>query len=329
MKHDNARTWSEKAGDHVESHFLKANSPDGRRALWIKHTVLARGARPQSAVGEVWAIAFDRDDARYPVGVKATYPLDQVRFTDAPFRIETPDAIFETTNVRGDVDRGGHRIRWSLAITPLAEPFRPFPRASMYRAPFPRSKILTPIPDARFFGELIVDGTSWRIEDWPGMQGHNWGKEHTDTYAWAHGNAFDGTDGPAWFEAIAARVRVGPLRAPWMILAAVHVDGELVRFDGPRSLASRAIRVDGHSLRFRLERRDASLTGEIVANARQMAGLRYENPDGSVVSCLNSKLAVGRLVLQREGRGTAELMSDKIALEIGTRASDHGVRMIL
>lgn len=329
MKNDNALVWTPRLGDHVESHFLKANSADGKRALWIKHTVLARGSQASDAVSEVWAVAFDRDDSRFPLGAKITHPIARMQAVAQPFRIETPEALFELKTYRGDLQQASHRIAWDLTATPLADSFRPFPRAFMYDGAFPRSKTLTPIPDARFSGEFVVDGERWPIEDWPGMQGHNWGSRHTDTYAWAHGNAWSGTDGPAWFEAVAARLRVGPVRAPWMILAAVHVDGEIVRFDAPRVMASRTIRVDTHSLRFRLERPDASLVGEIVASAHHMAGLAYENPDRSVVNCLNSKLAVGRLVFQRAGRGTAELVSDKVALEIGTRDRDHGVRMIL
>src|SRR5689334_18502618 len=70
------------AGGHVESHFLKGNSADGRRALWVKYTLLApRGApapgsvgRGAHAVAELWAIAFDRSWPA-PRANKRTYPV--------------------------------------------------------------------------------------------------------------------------------------------------------------------------------------------------------------------------------------------------------------
>ena len=43
---DNLVRYRPSAAGHVESHFLKANSPDGERALWVKHTLLAPKGRP-------------------------------------------------------------------------------------------------------------------------------------------------------------------------------------------------------------------------------------------------------------------------------------------
>src|SRR5207244_4173402 len=36
-------------GDHVESFFVKATAPDAKRALWLKATVVASGASPETA----------------------------------------------------------------------------------------------------------------------------------------------------------------------------------------------------------------------------------------------------------------------------------------
>ncbi|MDB4933724.1 MAG: hypothetical protein JWP87_696, partial [Labilithrix sp.] len=73
-----------RGGGHVESWFLKANEPGGRRAIWVKNTVFARepGKGKRAAVvppmAEAWAIAFDRE--RGHVATKTSVPLDAARF---------------------------------------------------------------------------------------------------------------------------------------------------------------------------------------------------------------------------------------------------------
>jgi hypothetical protein len=63
-----------------------------------------------------------------------------------------------------------------------------------------------------------------------------------------------------------------------------------------------------------------------------MVGLRYENPDGAMTYCLNSKLASARLEVElrrsEPGRSFA-VTSRAAAFEIGTRNPDHGVEMVL
>jgi hypothetical protein len=70
--------------------------------------------------------------------------------------------------------------------------------------------------------------------------------------------------------------------------------------------------------------------GELFAETEDMAGLHYENPDGTMTYCLNSKLASARLALARPGKlGLPLVVSSRAAaLEIGTRDRAHGVRMI-
>ena len=49
---DNRLRYAGTQPGHVESHFLKANSPDGQRAIWIKHTLLVPVRRPADAISE-------------------------------------------------------------------------------------------------------------------------------------------------------------------------------------------------------------------------------------------------------------------------------------
>jgi hypothetical protein len=318
-------------GGHVESHFLKANSRDGRRAVWVKHTVFAPPGGAADAVAEVWAIAFDREHpGQFPVGGKVTVPFTEARVGTSPFEVVAGGAQLRSGHAVGAIESNGHRLRWDLRYDASAPPFRPFPSERMYRGSFPKTKTVTPCPDGQFSGEVEVDGERWAVDGWPGMQGHNWGRGHADAYVWAHCNTWDGPSesAGAWFEGFSGRVRLGPVMTPWLSLAALHVGGRTLRFDGPASMLARGIQVGVDHWRFRLRQGDAVLHGELMADKDAMAGLHYANPRGPLTYCLNSKLARGTLRLEEPGRPDLELTSDRIALEIGTHDPAHGVRMV-
>lgn len=319
-----------KPGDargHVESFFIKANSPGGNRAIWIKHTVLVPLGRPEDAVAEVWAVAFVRGDRSFPIAAKETVPLSRARFRSSPFRAEHPAATMDRSRARGAVTSGEHSLGWSLEMEGKGPCYTPYPLARMYTAPFPRTKVLTPVPDTQLFGSFEVDGQRWAIDGWRGAQGHNWGPAHTSAYVWAHCNSWE-SDEDGFLEAMSAQLDVAGVRTPWLTNVALRVEGELIRFDGPRTLVSDETAVGLDHFRFRAVKKGAELTGVVRAQRSDMAGLRYENPDGSDVTCLNSKLADVRLLLRRPARPDLELRSRHGALEVGTQDVAHGVRIL-
>jgi len=313
---------------HVESHFLKANSPDGRRAIWVKHTLLVPSRPDAPELAELWAIAFD-EGGRRKVARKKTYPLTDASFADAPFSFGLPDAELRHGSARGRLD---DELAWDLRYATDAPSFRPFRYDAMYRGAFPRSKSLTPVPDARMFGSFDAFGERWQLDGWRGAQGHNWGKSHAHAYAWAHGNAWSlEPGGPplpgVWLEALSGRVRLGPVVTPWLSVGGVHYAGRLFRFDGAAAILARAIAIDTRSFHFTLRQGGVTLHAELRAPADNFAGLRYEDPDGSALSCLNSKLASGRLTLSYDGVSVV-LHTEQAALELGTRRPGHEITLL-
>jgi hypothetical protein len=317
---------------HVESLFLKANSQDDKRALWVKYTILSPQDHPERAVGELWAIAFDRARPA-PVANKRTFPLRDVRIADAPFALSLPGAEIRHGQARGELDAPGPRFRWDLRYACAPEAFRPFPSARMYTGAFPRTKTLTPAPDTRLRGYFEVEGERWNVDGFSAAQGHNWGKGHAHAYAWAHANALELAPESAlardsWVELITGRVRLGPVLTPWLSCAGISLDGQLYRFDGLGSMLSRSVHIDARSYRFHFRQGESELEGKIVAEPRLIAGLCYQDPDQRTLSCLNSKLAQGTFTLRARGK-VFRLRSERVALEIGTRAKDHGVAILV
>ena len=322
--------------DHVESYFLKANSPDGDRAIWLKATILSRASDPGGTVAEGWAVAFDRrgGDRRH-VAVKSTIPVSRATFGRQGLHVAWDEpgerSRFALTegSTRGEIGRGKARIAWDLRYPAEGPPLVLLPYTWMYTAPFPKSKLVTPVPSAPFSGEIQVNDEVWSLDGWPGMQGHNWGRGHADLYAWVHASGWDDDGEPLVLEAVSARVRTGPVLLPLLTTVAVRSRGVDYRFHRPLDLVRAEARIDGLSYRFKCVSDLGSVEAEVVADPADVAGLYYANPTGPLTHCLNSKLATARLTFELAGRARVTRTSRIAALEIGTHEADPAVRMLV
>lgn len=324
--------------DHVESYFLKANEPNGDRALWIKATIFCSATEPDRAVAEGWAIAFDkRGGTNKHVAVKHVLPFSRASFgktnLDVQWNIPAtkPDTQDESLTIQpgrtsGRIARRNDSIAWNLDLHGDARAFVPYPYAQMYTGSFPKSKTLTPYPDLRLSGETIVNGERWDISDWRGMQGHNWGRGHADLYAWCHVNTWE-SDAELVVEAMSGRVRVGPVMTPLLTVVCARFRGVDYLWNGPIEMARAHGDVGLRRYSFTAEAKRARIEGLFEVETDDMVGLYYPNPDGPMTYCLNSKLARAHVRLEVHGRPPIAINSRAAALEIGTRDSEHGVRM--
>jgi hypothetical protein len=311
---------------HVESYFLKANSPDGRRALWVKTTIYAAG--PVS-IAEAWAVAFDRE--RGHVAVKTSVPFAQARFARDAVDAEVDGVSLRSDASCGAIETGDRRISWNLALSSDGVPLVHYPHPWMYEKKFPSSKLVSPYPDLRASGELTVNGEAWAIDKWPGLLGHNWGPRHAPLYAWGHANVWEREDGEPErelvFEGVSGKVKVGPVLSPLMSLFCVRWRGVRYDLNATRDLVTNRAEVTPRRWSFEGDDRHVRLRGELWASTDDFVGLYYENPADIPTHCLNTKLASARLAIEVKGRAPFVVRSKCAALEIGTTDPTHGVRM--
>jgi len=349
------------AKGHVESTFIKLNDPTAPRALWVKMTIFAPTQKTSGGppfergrtVAEAWAIAFDRTaDATPPpsyrepgvasprgggrhVAAKQTVAIEQATITRTrPFRLAVAGVAFDGQRLVGEVVHGHARIKFDLSLDAQdPAPFAPFPLPAMYRGAFPKSKLVSPIFDARANGEVIVEASgqtrSWEVRDWPAMQGHNWGVGHADLYAWAHVNSWNEPEGrDVVFEGFSGRVKVGRVHTPLITMVGLRHRG--VRYEA--RLPGELLRARGRIERLRkwsfgARQADATIEGELELRDDDTVGLYYPNPTGEMTYCLNSKIARADVRFTPHGRAPIHLTSDAAALEIGTHDAAHGIRM--
>ncbi len=315
---------------HVESYFLKITDPTATRALWVKATIFAPKSRSKGdVVAESWAIAFDRRRGRSEfVAVKSTFPFGHAHFSKQRLDVALPDLTMSRERVKGDLQNGEDRVTFDLELADPSAALVHYPSRRMYDGPFPSGKAMTPLPDLRATGEVVVRGEQWDVRGWRGALGHNWQSRHPVLYAWGHCNQWN-EDGDVVFEGVSGRVRVGPLTLPMMSVLLLRYHGVRYELNHPRDIARTHASSSFRRWEFSGHNPMIGLRGELWSTTEDMVGLHYANPDGTMNYCLNSKLASARLEIELRGRAPVTLTSRAAALEIGTRDPNHGVTMVL
>lgn len=332
LEDDNAVRWKRgDTGGHVESFFLKANHRESDRAFWLKFTLYIP-VGGEGAVGEVWAILFDGEAGH--LAAKATYPVSDVTLRSGGVGLRVGGCSLAPGETRGELAAAdGTMFRWDLRFDGARAPLRPFPFDWMYTASLPKSKSLTPSSDASYDGFVEAGDRRYEVAGWPGMQGHNWGKNHAERYAWAHCNVFEDPEGQpvdAVFEGFSAKVKLGPVVTPFLTIAMLSFRGRLLAFNRPLEWLRATTEVTYTGWTFSVRRGEHRLHGRLWTPAEQMVGLTYYNPTGDYTHCLNSKIASAELVLSRGEETLARLFSPrKAALEVTVREPDHPVKMVL
>jgi hypothetical protein len=293
-----------------ESFYLKACHPDGGLGVWIRYTVHKRpGAEPK---GSLWFTLFDAA-ADGPRAEKVTLPSPSAGGGDW---IRVGEASMRDGAAVGTLGGAGWELHFQSAESPLFH----LPRDWMYRTPIPRTKLLSPLPAARFDGSLEVDDRTVAVDGWRGMIGHNWGAQHAERWIWLHGMS-----GDDWLDAAIAKLRLGPVTTPWIANGVLSVAGKRLPLGGPR----RGVRVRESPERCELVLPGAGVRvrGTVTAERKDVVGWLYADPDGSEHHTTNCSICDMRLTVERGSAAEPRefTVDGAAAYELGMRERDHGV----
>jgi hypothetical protein len=268
-----------------ESHYLKANSPDGRHGIWIKHNLLL--PLTGDPIAELWLVWSERGER--PRVFKREVLLDRVRV--ASDRVELRGGGFELDphRARGEIADAS----WDLALSGGLPPLFHLAHPILYTASFPKKKILTPAPNLTFDGTLRLGGEAVSVKGWKGLRGHNWGREHAHAYAYGNCNLWDDGAEDRAVDGFTAKIKLGPLTSPWLSVALYTEERRIVPDNAVLTWANPRAEVTPG--RWRLPGRKVDITME--ADPATYAGLRYRHPDGRVSYCYNTKFATVRVTV--------------------------------
>jgi len=312
---------------HVESYFIKANAPDGSKALWIKATILASPGRASFAITEGWAIFFERG-AR-PVAVKDSARMSESFFGDRGLQVRVGDLVrMRPDGSKGRISRSGQNIEWDFQWSGDDEPLVPLPYGWMYRGPVPATKFVSPLPDLELRGSIVVDGREISVDGCKGMQGHNWGRKHGAPYSWGHCNHWENGE-PLVIEVATGRLSLGPVALPPRTIVVVRYRGKTYPMNSPASM----LRNQGEVLPRRWLVKGVGQGGTVevdfAAQSDWIAGLYYPNPDGRMTYVANTKLAFARIRFPTRDGTVVETSSHGAAWEFASVRAPDGVEMLV
>ena len=290
-----------------ESWYLKASHPREPLGAWIRYTTHQKPGEPER--GSLWFTLFGEGA---PQAAKVTPGPEALSRGNGAF-IRIGDAEFADGRVHG----AALDASWDLTFEHPEPELRHLPRAWMYRAPVPRTKLTSPFPAARFSGRVAFGDRTVELDGWPGMVGHNWGAEHAERWIWLHGSNFEGRGDNTWLDVAIGRIKVGPWTTPWIANGVISLDGRRQPVGGIEK--ARATKIDEHPdhCRFAI----AGVTGEVSAPRERFVGWTYADPDGSEHNTVNCSIA--SLTLQLDGQTLST--AHGAAYELGMRERQHEI----
>ncbi|MBI9074432.1 MAG: hypothetical protein JEZ02_03395 [Desulfatibacillum sp.] len=312
---------------HYESYFLRANHPQKPQAFWIRYTVFSPHGEPERAIGEVWAMMFDKETGKH-VAVKNETPISQTQFAAKGLKASIGDCTLDSKSLKGAAKTGDNEIAWDLKYSGHTPPLLLL-NEKLYETGLPKAKACVPLPFASFSGSIVVNGLEWVIDKWIGSQNHNWGTKHTDLYAWGQVAGFDNS-ADTFLELATARLKFGPVWTPYMTVIVLRHKGQEYALNTiPQSLKAKG-RFDYFTWDFSSKNRDFSIQGSIKASIEDFVGLTYYNPPGGVKHCLNTKIAWCEVNLNtKDGVQERLFTQNRAAFEILTDKRDHGVQIMV
>lgn len=309
---------------HYESFFLRANHPSRPLAFWIRYTIFSPKNHPENALGELWAVLFNGESNQH-ITAKQEFPLTDCRFDTTAFNIQIGSAKLIPNFLQGTIKSKDLRITWQLEYVGNSAPLLLLP-VNLYEGKFPAAKSLVGLPLACFNGNLAINDETIILTNWVGSQNHNWGRRHTDLYAWGQVAGFD-THPESFLEVATARLRLGPIWTPPITPLVLRHQQKEYALTG----LVQAVRAQGKfsyfTWEFRTRTTDVEIEGQISAPSHAFVGLNYYNPSGGSKHCLNSKIASCTLHLKDRKTGTTQILEarQRGAFEILTDDPNHGI----
>lgn len=279
---------------HYESFFMQACHPEGELGVWIRYTVHKRpGSAPK---GFVWFTLFDA-----ATGVEASKAEFSRPTAGAGHYIEMDGCRFAPGQVVGRASSDQLQVAWELQFQGDESAVWHLAPRWMYRAPFPRTKVLSPHPHVMFSGWIQAGRRRIDLNGWPGTVGHNWGSEHAKRTVWIHGANFHGAKA-AWVDLAMARVGLGPVTTPWIANGELCLDGRRYRLGGLKRVRASRIEENVERCRFRLAgEEEIAVEGAVGAARRDFVGWTYAQPNGGTRQTVHCSIADLRLEVSRPG----------------------------
>ncbi|MGB0120683.1 MAG: hypothetical protein WBP55_07010 [Solirubrobacterales bacterium] len=265
-----------------ESYYMRAVSPDEEVGVWIRYTVQKAPGRPHRA--SIWFTMFDNSKGS-PIARKTSV---------ARIGLASPHdqwiSIGSSSIGAGRLVGEAGDARWSIRVTEAEPGLQHLGHKWLYRTTLPRTKPESPVPFARFEGQIEIGDRRYTLDRWPGMLGHNWGSEHAWTWVWLSGAGFE-EDPDAWVDLVLGRVKVGGRLTPWVANGAISIDGERHRLGGMLRRGAEVVALPGKTMMSLPGEGKVKVELEARAPRNSSVAWQYGSPDGHIHDVINCSIA--------------------------------------
>ena len=315
--------------------FFKLNHPTRPQALWLRWTLLTseNGFRKTA---EVWAILFNRTESEtQKTALKQSFEISQFLVKPGG-SIQIGSSELAPTSTVGKVEGMGKTLSWNLQFKPRTETtvsFSLVPEA-LQRAGIAKNEAIAVHEDLLATGTCELNGVRFEWDHAVAMLGHITGPRNGHSWVWAHCNQFQDESGKpsdVLFDGITGRARVPVIgKTPALSTFLFRYRGDVYRFDTVwDALRARSV-LSTMGWSFQADRGDLSFRGQIRSEARDFAGVTYEDTDGTFLYCSNTKLAAMDLQIYRSGKLEASYRSPHgAAFEIVSRSKNPYVPLMI
>jgi hypothetical protein len=309
-----------------ESYYFRGNSLDGSVSFWLKHNFLKYFDTCEVQVDNA-LILFQHQTQKTQVfnqsillDSKRFFGLESVRGESwDSFRFEFgSDAYFEIGEkmLCGSMPSPGGKVSWNLKLERSGESYYHFSNDWFYRGFFPKKKILTRDIRLGFRGKL--EGPGFKVDnEFVGINGHNWGKEHAYLYAYANCSQWENGE-DAFFDGFSSKIILGGRQSPYLSLCSLKYKGQWFYFNQVlRSYRPKVRELGLKKWSVVFSNGTHSLDIEIDGSDSTWVSLLYAHPSRKQSTVNNTKTARGVLKLSDEKSGEvfAELQSKWFELE--------------
>lgn len=323
--------------------YLKFNDPSTQKALWLRFNLLS-SRNGFNRVAETWAVYFEKNSKNREikkVALRQRHEMTTASSQDLASEQNTTIRIGECElstqlaqgHTKGSVQSKGNSIEWDLTfITGRKSSFQSIPKF-FARTNLVKNSITTPNEELFFSGTTTVNGEVTHWKDALGMLGFMQGSQSGDSWIWGHCNTFVNPQGkpvPFVFEGLSMKAKLGPLVTPALPSFYFSYQDQDYTFNSLRDSLQIRSKSTLNEWEFRVDRGELSFRGQIQATHKDFVGLTFEDTNGSLLYCANSKLADMKIFVYRKGKLETTLTADgTAAFEIVSRDKNPYVPLLI
>jgi len=257
-----------------------ANEPRAGLGLWVRYAFDMTESGEQHFA--LWGSWFDRDRPERSFALKNLLPAAAISRSG----VEFGNGSLSSDGCNGEVEGGGHALRWRLTFGQGApgEEFVPGWLRGLARVR--GAGFALPHPAATVTGAVEVDGRMIELSRVPAAQAHQWGATSLPGWAWGRCSAF--AEDPDASIDLLDTIGPGGVRLPMIIF---RFRGEAHRFGDLPWIGWTRSRPAAPAWHFSAQNGRLAIDGVLHAAPGQMVQVQYPEPDGKMRHCVNSEIA--------------------------------------